>query len=241
MSRLAAVAVAALVAIPGCTTALPQPDRGPLLRRIVDSTVLLRAEREGGGRRSASGVVVAVDARTQRSWILTTRHFLQPAVPQQVWAVSPVRQGRVKATIAAVSEDVDLAILTMDGIPLIPATLRDGTRLGDEVWVVGFPFGRRLTIASGVVSQIAASDGEVAIEGAAQMVDAQASYGTSGSGVFDVSTGDLIAIVEGYRTARVTVKTVPEQTVEIPVPGGTTVLATPAIRWFLRAAGIAVE
>lgn len=239
MRRLAALAgVAALLA--GCASTSAAPDRGPLLRRISASTVLLHAERDGG-RRSASGVVVAAAADPPRSWIVTARHFLAPAVAQRISAHSPARPGRMTVAVMAVSHESDLALLVIDGVALPPATLRDGARLGDDIWVVSFPFGRRLTLASGVVSQIAGADGEVAIDGAVRMVDAQASYGTSGGGVFDALTGDLIAVVEGYRTARVTLQSAPERTVDLPVPGGTTVIPAATIRRFVLAAGVEVK
>jgi hypothetical protein len=82
----------------------------------------------------------------------------------------------------------------------------------------------------GVVSQLAQ---EGVVEGSASMVDAPVSYGASGGGVFDRATGQLVGIVEGYRTARVKVSGSPERTVDIPFPGETTVVSAAAIRRFL--------
>ena len=121
---------------------------------------------------------------------------------------------------------------------ITPVTLKDTVRLGDEVRVVGFPWGRRLTVVSGIVSQIAGADGETATTGAARMIDASVSYGASGGGVFDAPTGALVGIVEGYRTARITLQTVPEKTVDVPVPGETTVIPAATIRSFLVGAGL---
>jgi hypothetical protein len=53
-----------------------------------------------------------------------------------------------------------------------------------------------------VVSQRRVGEGNFSIEGTTRMVDASASYGASGGGVFDVDTGALIGIVEGYRLAQ---------------------------------------
>ncbi len=235
IARLAALAVLAA----GCASAAP-PERGLLLRRLVASTVQLRAEREGGVRRSASGVVVASDPARARSWVLTTRHFVEPEAAQQVYLTVPGRRERWRGRVAAVSREEDLAVVEVEGLALPAVALQDTARLGGEIWLVSFPWGRRLTVVSGVVSQIAADEGAVMLEGAARMVDAPASYGASGGGVFDAATGGLIGIVEGYRTARVTLQTAPERTVDIPVPGETTVLATPGIRRFLRSAGVEV-
>jgi len=227
---LALAAAAALTA--GCAVAAAPPDRSPVIRRLVASTVQLRAEREDGGHRWGSGVVVAADA--QRSWVLTTRHLLEPVARREISVLVPGRPGRVRAELVAASDESDLAVLAVEGVRLPPVTLQDAARLGDEVWVVSFPWGRRLTVVSGVVSQVAGAEGEVAIEGPVRQVDAPASYGASGGGVFDAASGRLLGIVEGYRTARVMLQRSPERSVDLPVPGETTVLAAPAIRAFLE-------
>jgi S1-C subfamily serine protease len=121
---------------------------------------------------------------------------------------------------------------------LSPVRLRETVRLGDPVWVIAFPWGRRSTVVSGVVSQLAAEAGESALEGAVSMVDASVSYGASGGGVFDAQTGELIGLVESHRTARVTVPEAREQSFEIPVPGETTVVSVVAIRAFLSRAAL---
>ena len=50
-----------LVGASGCATSARAPARSELLRGVLPSTVQLLAERPGGGRRGASGVVVAAD------------------------------------------------------------------------------------------------------------------------------------------------------------------------------------
>jgi S1-C subfamily serine protease len=230
---LALVVVACLTG--ACASAPTVPDRGEVLRRILSSTVQLRTERDGGVRRAGSGVVLgAGDGVTV---ILTTRHFLDPPVRQQVWVTVPGSSRRTKAEVTAISEEADLALVEVRGLDLPAVVLRDTARLGGDVWVVGFPWGRRLTVAQGVVSQIASDTDDAPLEGPARMVSASVSYGVSGGGVFDAEDGALIAIVEGYRTARVSVEKTPERTVDIPVPGETTVVSGGAIRRFLSATG----
>jgi S1-C subfamily serine protease len=123
--------------------------------------------------------------------------------------------------------------LRVDGVRLSPVRLRATVRLGDPVWVIAFPWGRRSTVVSGVVSQLAAEGGDSALEGAVSMVDASVSYGASGGGVFDAQTGELIGLVESHRTARVTMPEARDRSLEIPVPGETTVVSVVAIRTFL--------
>ncbi len=230
--------VAATAALAGaCASATPH-DRATMMRSIVASTVQLRTERDGGGRRTASGVVVAADAARGRSWIVTARHFLDPATRQQVSVSGVSGKGRAVATVAALSDEADLALVEVEGVVLSAVALKDRAQLGDEIWLVAFPFGRRLTVVSGIVSQIVSESGDTALEGPVRMVNAQASYGSSGGGVYDAATGRLLGIVEGYRTAQLTLPTTPERTFAVPVPGETTVLSAPAIRRFLKVVGI---
>ena len=229
MIRAFAVLVTTALAA-GCASVSTSGARGDVIRKIVASTVQLRSEREGV-RRAASGVVIASDAATRRSWILTTRHFLDARESQPV----SVSRGNLRALakVAVIGTDVDLALLEVPGAALPGVTLKDVAQLGDEVWVVAFPWGRRLTVVSGIVSQLVGDAGEAAVAGAPRMIDASVSYGSSGGGVFDAATGALIGIVEGYRTARMTTKE--ERALEIPVAGETTLISSQAIRTFLAA------
>jgi hypothetical protein len=227
--RVAAI-FAVVLALTGCAE-MDARRSGPL-HGILTPSVQLRAEREGGGRRAGSGVVVAADATA--SWIVTTRHFLEPARPQTVYVTTSRGSTRVQGTVVAVSPDADLAVVEVRGVRLVPAVLQDTARLADEVRVVAFPWGRRLTVVSGIVSQLVADDDPVAVDGPVRMIDASVSYGASGGGVFDVTTGGLLGIVQSYRTARVSLPTAPDKTIDIPVAGETTVVPATAIRRFLE-------
>jgi S1-C subfamily serine protease len=223
--------------VSGCAAADPAWRRGGALRELIGPCVQLRTERDGA-RRAGSGVVVATDAVTGRSWVITTRHLFEPAAPQQLW-VQPTDGGRrLRAAVRALAAAADLAVVEVEDRLLPTARLQDSARLGDEVRVAAFPWGRRLTVVSGIVSQIASDGGEVAVEGAVRMIDASVSYGASGGGVFDAATGMLVGIVESYRTARVALPTQPEKMLDLPVPGETTVIGAPAIRRFLEEARV---
>jgi serine protease Do len=230
--------LALALAAAGCSTLTGRSERGDVMRRILPSAVQLRTERDGGARRAASGVVLASDPRSKRCWILTTRHFLDPAVSQDVSVSSPARKGRAKATVRAVSPDLDLAVVEAEGISLPAARLKEVVRLGDDVWVAAFPWGRQLTVVSGVVSQLRTDEGELAIEGTIRMVNASVSYGASGGGVFDAETGALVGIVEGYRTAQMALPDRPDRTLQLPVAGETLVIPARSILDFVTAAGL---
>ena len=237
--RLRATVLAWTVLVAGCQTTEWPSRRGDALRGILAPSVQLRTER-AGARGAGSGVVVASDASARRSWVITTRHLVDPP-PQQIWVTSIDRAGRLGAAVYSTSPESDLALVQVEGRALPAATLQDTARLGDEVRVVAFPWGRRLTVVSGIVSQIASEEDEVAVEGAVRMIDASVSYGASGGGVFDAASGTLVGIVESYRTARVALPVKPEKVLDLPIPGETTVLGVPVIRRFLETAKIRVK
>ncbi len=232
---------ALLLAGGGCVSVSPAPDRGDLIRRILASTVQLRSEREGGIRRAASGVIVATDPGARRAWIVTVRHFVTPSKPQQVFVQLPGQTRAVPATVMSVSaddRDLDLAILEVENLDVTPARLKETASLGDEVLIVAFPWGRRFTVVRGIVSQVASPEGEELVAGPARMVDASVSYGSSGGGVFDAQSGELVAIVESYRTAKIAIPEMKDRVLEVPVPGQTTVIPAPVILRFIVDSGL---
>ena len=232
--------VTLMVAAGGCVSASP-PRRADVIRTILSSTVQLRSEREGGQHRAGSGVVVATDPETGRAWIVTVRHFLTPSSPQEVSVQVAGQERTIPATVMAVSAadlDLDLAILESQNLDVVPVRLKEVVNLGDEVLIASFPWGERLTLVRGIVSQIGAWPGATLLVGPARMVDASVSYGSSGGGAFDASTGELVGIVETYRTTKVTIPEIPGRSLNVPVPGETTLVPTSTILRFLRDFGL---
>jgi hypothetical protein len=89
-----------------------------------------------------------------------------------------------------------------------------------------------------VVSQVNGEPVDDPESGARLMVDASVSYGASGGGVFDATTGRLIGLVEGYRTARVSFKgDSSARYIDVPVPGETYVVPLADVRRFLIDSG----
>jgi serine protease Do len=234
--KLLSLATVLALVCAGCATS-SRSARDEVLRQIVPSTVQLRCEREGGARRAASGVVVAREGGARRAWIITTRHFLEPMTQQRLSVAMPGIKQPVTARVLKVSDQADLALLEVEDVDLAPVRLKSTVRLGDEIWVVAYPWGRRMTLSNGVVSQLA-SDGGGDYEGPARMVDVSVSYGASGGGVFDAPTGALIGLIEKYRTAHVALPQSPDRPLEIPVPGETTLISAEAIRQFVVEAGL---
>jgi hypothetical protein len=171
-------------------------------------------------------------------WIATARHFLEPSRPQQLYVRLPGQTSLAPATIAFVSGDRDLAIIETEYADVAPARLKMTTTLGDEILLVSFPWGQRFTVVRGVVSQIDGPTGELPVAGSPRMVSATVSYGSSGGGVFDAQTGELVAIVESYRMAKVAIPEMKERVLEVPVAGETTVIPAPLIAQFLSESGL---
>jgi S1-C subfamily serine protease len=233
-----ALALAALVfGTTGCVSAPVAQGRGELIRQILKSTAQLRTEREGGAVRAASGVVLATDPVTKRAWILTTRHFLDPPHAQQVYVRVPGRETVVPGAIAFVSRDLDVAIVEAERLDVTPIRLKTSADLGDDVLVIAFPWGQRFTVIRGVVSQITARS-DTLVTGAPRMIDASVSYGSSGGGVFDALSGELLGIVEGYRTVKVVIPEMKERPLELPIAGETTLIPAAAILHFLVDSGL---
>jgi S1-C subfamily serine protease len=127
-------------------------------------------------------------------------------------------------------------------LPVTPLAPDDALQLGDDLVVIGAPFGKGLSVAAGIVSQVEYGHAENGAAPSAPIglkTDAAIGYGSSGGGVFDVGEGRLIGLVEGYRTARVAFgKDAEQYAFDVPMPGETFVAPAAKIRRFLRDAGL---
>ena len=137
--------------------------------------------------------------------------------------------------------DEDLALLAVYGETLAPAQLasEEHVDVGDDVVVVGAPYGRALSVSSGIVSQLDLDEQDPRVQ-RAMKTDAPIGYGASGGGVFDVPSGRLVGLVEGYRTAKVAFGGLSkdEFSFDVPMPGETFLSPPFKIRAFVARAGI---
>jgi S1-C subfamily serine protease len=228
----------------GCGVArIWQPTREEVLQRILPSSVQIVLEQQEGRRfRTGSGVVIA--ARGADCFVLTSGHTLSGVAGQrEVFVMFGRHEGngaKARATVVAHrdNDQLDLALLRASSDRCVPAQPSDAAILGESVWVVAFPWGRSMTLASGVVSQVRFEDGPDPDGAARLMVDASVSYGSSGGGVYGARSGALIGVVEGYRTARITPHggSAPWY-IDVPVPGQTFVTSLTDIRRFLAESG----
>lgn len=246
---LAAVATVSAMTVACGVREWWEPSRDDIVKQILPTVVQVVVEQQEGRRiRSGSGVAFAAreGSRDTECFVITSSHTVADVEGRRQVHIVFERHladgagKKVPATVLAYrqTEDVDLAVLRTESDRCLPARHGTPPRLGASVWVVGFPWGRHLTLSSGVISQLnfeVTGDSEPA---ARLMVDASVSYGSSGGGVFDARTGALIGLVEGYRTARLTSRgDGPAWYIDVPLPGQTVVTPLADIRRFLADTG----
>lgn len=221
-----------------CDQTAETGSRDQVLAHSVASTVQLFAER-GSAWRAGSAVVLAVDPERGRSLLLTAGHLVEPPVEQIIHVGIPFKEEQLQASVLGVDAERDLALLEMPSGRVSSVQLETEVGLGEPVWVVAFPWGRRRTVVGGVVSQLALEEADAGdeLEGTVELIDASVSYGMSGGGVFDGRTGRLIGIVRGYRTAQLSLPGTGQETLSLPVAGETTVVPTHDILCFLEGVG----
>jgi S1-C subfamily serine protease len=217
--------------------------RAQVVRQVMRSSVRVQVFSAGELARSATGVVVGGlqpdDANSKASFILTNAHVADPAELKDVtYTVLLESHGRVVKTLAARLTalghvpELDLALLRVEEpLPMVQLGAEDGIDVGDEVVVVGAPYGRSLSVSGGLVSQLEAEDKPGALRFSAMKTDAAIGYGSSGGGVFEVPSGRLVGLVEGYRTARVNIDE--KRSFDVPMPGETFVTPITKVREFL--------
>ena len=240
--RRLAVCVILLGVSTGCTISrLWKPSREQVLERIVPSSVQIVLERDGQRFRSGSGVVIAARPSAQGTdcFVLTSGHTLSRRSGQdRVFVLFGRHRGagnKAPATVLAYreTEDLDLGLLRAQSNACSPAEFGRPPWLGDPMWVIAYPWGRNMTLAWGIVSQVNADPPGDRDTAPRLIVDASVSYGASGGGMYDGRTGRLVGLVEGYRTARVSFQGDASHYVEVPVPGETYVVPLADIRRFL--------
>jgi S1-C subfamily serine protease len=180
-------------------------------------------------------------------FVLTAGHTVTGIAGQKgIYVAFGRYRGEVQKAPATVvvyrdTPDLDLALLSVEVTQCVAAPRATGAPiLGESVWVVGFPWGRHMTLASGIVSQISADDATDPETASQLMVDASVSYGSSGGGVYEARRGALIGVVRGYSTARVSAHGAdPPWYIDVPVPGQTFVTPLSDVRRLLAETGYA--
>jgi serine protease Do len=223
-----------------------RPSRKQVVREIVPHTVRLVVSEGGKARRTASGVVIGTERTAQgvSSYVLTNAHAVEvddlkdPRMVITQEHQAEVTEYPVEVVATGHVPEMDLALLRVPGQELAPAELASDTELelGEDVVVAACPFGKSLSLSGGMLSQVE-WDRETKHP---KMVktDAPIGYGASGGGIFSLETGKLLAIVEGYRTAKVGFAVADKDfSFDVPMPGETFAAPTAKVRKFLEQKG----
>jgi S1-C subfamily serine protease len=221
--------------------------RAATVQKVFPSAVRIQIFAGAEVVRSASGTGFARDGG--RTYVLTNAHVVEPGRgwkgPVEVKVVPGGGAAALPAKVVAAGRvpELDIAVLEVQAeLPVTALGSDDGLELGDDLVVIGAPFGKGLSVAAGIVSQVEYdfAEGAAAPRAAKAMkTDAAIGYGSSGGGVFDVPGGRLVGLVEGYRTARVAFGKQEEQyAFDVPMPGETFVAPAAKIRRFLVESGL---
>ena len=224
------------------TAALAKSDKSKVVKKALVQSVRVEVAVAGKVVAQASGVVVA--SLDGLSYVLTNAHVVEPAASASEGTLTVIlerpRAMRAPAKLIRLGKvpDEDLALLSIERqLPAVSLASEEEVGIGDDVVVIGAPYGRSLSVSSGIVSQL-----EFEESGAqtSMKTDAPIGYGASGGGVFEVPSGKLVGLVEGYRTARVSFTGARREELgfDVPMPGETFLAPPTKIRRFLRKAGL---
>jgi S1-C subfamily serine protease len=230
---------------PSLATA-PQPTRREIIRAVISHSVRVKVLDGKKAQKLGSGVVIASSGKdaAAESWVVTNAHVVKDEGYAHENVQVLIDQGaEVKVLPAQVVAhgkvpELDLALLRVKGIALPPAPLaaEEDLELGDSIVVAAAPYGKDLSLSAGIVSQL---EMDRASQKATMLkTDASIGYGASGGGIFSLHTGKLLAIVEGYRTAKVDFAVQKQAySFDVPMPGETFAAPAPKVRRFLEDKG----
>ncbi len=227
--------------------------RRQVMQRVLASNVRLFMYDGGKAVKSASAVVVGSEltASGSATYLVTNAHALDTrgtkapelrVVVDRPWDNAQSEPMEFLAEPLAVGQvpQMDLALVRILGVQLQAAELAADEELvpGDSVVVAAAPFGRAVSLSGGLVSHVEWDRKS----GRPQLLktDAPIGYGASGGGIYSLETGRLLAIVEGYRTAKINLAVAREQvSFDVPMPGETFAAPASKVRAFLNQRGFA--
>jgi S1-C subfamily serine protease len=201
-----AIVLAALAALlPGAPTlaASAAPSLSQSFKRVDSAVVIVRTtERVLAGQRSnahevnapglGSGVLISADGK-----VLTAAHVVQTA---DAVAVEFPGDVLIKATVVAADTAADVALLQVERVPegVQPAKLGDSDKaeIGDEIFIVGAPFGMSHTLTVGHLSARRRPNTTFGSMETTEVfqTDAAINQGNSGGPMFNLA-GEVIGVV----------------------------------------------
>lgn len=193
---------AILFALVATTTLLPGaahagPSASEMIERMLPSVVritvhALTSSAEGGAEESfGSGFVV-----DPKGYILTNQHVVDRAYE----IIITLNDGTIHhAKLVGTADDVDLALLKIESHhPLKAANFADSneTKIGEEVFAIGNPFGIGTTVTRGIVSAINRDLSRSTFDSYIQ-TDAAINRGNSGGPLVN-GNGEVVGISTAY-------------------------------------------
>ena len=236
---------ASLLFLGAVAPAYAKTERSRVVQRALRESVRVEVTVGGKVARAASGVVVATEGKT--SYVLTNAHVVQrdglngPASFAVVIERPRLHRLRARVVHEGKAPDEDLALLEIEGEALTAVAIaaENEVDVGDDVVVIGAPYGRSLSVSSGIVSQLELDEQDSRVQ-RGMKTDAPIGYGASGGGVFEVPGGRLVGLVEGYRTAKINFGGIANDdfSFDVPMPGETFLAPPTKIRNFILRAGL---
>jgi S1-C subfamily serine protease len=133
--------------------------RASTVQKVFPSAVRVQIVAGGEVVRSASGIGFAHDAG--RTYVLTNAHVVEPSrswkspVEVKILAAGAAQPLVAKVVACGKVPDTDLAVLEVPAeLPITALGADEGLELGDDLVVIGAPFGKGLSVAAGIVSQV---------------------------------------------------------------------------------------
>ena len=189
----------AMVFLLGGATAAPAQDIGSVFRAVNPSVVVIRARGRdvaaGGQVRFSeigSGVLISADGK-----VMTAAHVVQTMDEIKVEFLGGET---VPATVIASEPAADLSLIQLERVPanvlVAPMANSDTTRIGDQVIVIGAPYGLRHSMTVGWISARWAPNTVYQTMPLAEFfqTDAVINTGNSGGPMFNMR-GEVIGIV----------------------------------------------
>lgn len=171
-------------------------------RRVKSSVVVVRTA-EGaysfsgsllGSTGLGSGVLISEDGR-----LLTAAHVVQTA---DKVTVEFIGGAQVTAWVVSSEPNADVALLQLESVPagVEPARLGDSDKveIGDEVFVVGAPYGLSHTLSYGHISGRIVPDPGLGVTHGCEYLqtDAAINRGNSGGPIFNMN-GEVVGVASG--------------------------------------------
>jgi serine protease Do len=201
MSKSYKVAVSLSIVLTTCALASAQKLRDTF-RRVKPSVVIVHTGADQSAlisgqpeeRGVGSGVLISTDGK-----ILTAAHVVEGNQPITIEFTDGQR---LKAQLVGSSIPADLALLKVDRVPDTAAVAKlgdsDVVETGDDIFIVGAPFGLSNTLTAGRISARRPDEtrGGILSTNEFLQTDAIINPGNSGSPVFN-QAGEVVGIVSG--------------------------------------------